>query len=361
MRAIKMAEVAETNGHGNGAQASPAGGTSLSDDWKAWLAENRMLGFDGSTLVDTLMKNGMAQGTAEAAVLELETHPYFQAGDRMAQRLRKLESLLSIYGKLGELAPSARFSTIERRSNVSRQEFLERYYCANRPVILLGLLDRWKARRTWNPEYLQQACGQEVVEIMSGRSHDPRYEVNSGSHKTQILFQDYVEMVTQSGDNNDCYLVANNNFLQRPGVQRLYEDILPFPDIFDPTQREGRVFFWFGPAGTVTPMHHDLMNVCMAQIYGRKRVVLIPSEQTHLVYNHLSVYSEVDAEEPDYDRFPRFREVRPLTCVLQPGEVLFLPVGEWHHVRSLDVSITISFTNFRFPNDFVWEHPEFGT
>jgi ribosomal protein L16 Arg81 hydroxylase len=39
----------------------------------------------------------------------------------------------------------------------------------------------------------------------------------------------------------------------------------------------------------------------------------------------------------------------------EPGEVLFMPVGWWHHVRALEVSMTLAFTNFVFPNHFNWE------
>jgi ribosomal protein L16 Arg81 hydroxylase len=35
-----------------------------------------------------------------------------------------------------------------------------------------------------------------------------------------------------------------------------------------------------------------------------------------------------------------------------PGDLLFLPVGWWHHVRGLETSITMTFTNFVFDNDF---------
>lgn len=32
-----------------------------------------------------------------------------------------------------------------------------------------------------------------------------------------------------------------------------------------------------------------------------------------------------------------------------------MPVGWWHHVRALDARMTISFTNFVFPNNFTRE------
>jgi hypothetical protein len=43
---------------------------------------------------------------------------------------------------------------------------------------------------------------------------------------------------------------------------------------------------------------------------------------------------------------------------LNPGEVLFLPVGCWHFVEGLDISVTVSFTNFLWDNDFTAEYPQ---
>jgi ribosomal protein L16 Arg81 hydroxylase len=42
---------------------------------------------------------------------------------------------------------------------------------------------------------------------------------------------------------------------------------------------------------------------------------------------------------------------------LEPGEAIFIPVGWWHHVKSLEVSISVSFTNFVFPNYYEWKYP----
>lgn len=90
----------------------------------------------------------------------------------------------------------------------------------------------------------------------------------------------------------------------------------------------------------------------MTQVYGHKRIKLISSDALHLVYNFESFFSEVDAEHPDTERYPLFAKAEIIEVTLEPGEALLIPVGWWHHVRSLDISVNISLTNFVFLNDF---------
>ena len=59
------------------------------------------------------------------------------------------------------------------------------------------------------------------------------------------------------------------------------------------------VKLWFGPKGTVTPLHYDLHSILFMQIYGRKRVKLIPSFDTPKVYLQQRYYSAVDPENVD--------------------------------------------------------------
>jgi ribosomal protein L16 Arg81 hydroxylase len=105
----------------------------------------------------------------------------------------------------------------------------------------------------------------------------------------------------------------------------------------------------------VTPLHHDTSNILIAQVSGRKRYRMIPASQWHYLYNRTGVFSDVDCERPDLARHPEFRHATVIDLVVEPGEVLFMPVGWWHHVRALDVSMTVSFTNFAYPNHYSWD------
>jgi len=268
-------------------------------------------------------------------------------------RLRKAASLLNVQQQLARLSSQA--NVIDRRREMCGDEFRDRYYAANRPVILENRMNDWAAMTRWTPGYLKTLAGEVMVEVMTGRAANPDYEREGGKHRTQMRFADYVDRVYSGTATNDYYMVANNGFLRTPEAQALFEDFSAFPEYLDPATLTGRCFLWFGPAGTVTPLHHDTSNILLAQVRGRKRVRLVPANQWQYVYNMRGVFSDVDCADPDPLRHPLFRHATVIDIMLAPGEVLFLPVGWWHWVGAVDVSMSVSFTNFRYDNQFAWE------
>lgn len=327
----------------------------LPGEWRSWIAENRLGGVPDDEIVAALTGAGHHTDSISAAMEELQGDPCYWVAARATQRLNKLKSILDVRRSLTNLSYDA--DSIERRAKISQSEFLERYYSVNRPVILTGLLAGTSSER-WTPEYLAQICGDASVQIMAGRQSDSRYELNCEAHKREIKMAEYVKMVLDGGASNDYYLVANNGFFDLPETQALLSEVPELSEYLDPSNTKRKVFFWFGPAGTVTPLHHDVMNVMIAQVYGRKRFTLIAPEQTPYVYNDTAVYGEVNCSEPDYSRHPLYREATPIHVEIGPGDVLFIPVGWWHYVKSLETSIMVSYINFRLPNAFDWFHPD---
>lgn len=327
----------------------------LTDTWQRWIAENRLLEVPDEKIVEILVSRGVEENLAREAVAATAANPYFQAAERILMRYRKAESLLGVYSSL--LSLSGPLQSLPYRLNLSRDEFLNEHYAANRPVVLTEAMRDWPALEKWTPEYLRSVCGEQMVEIMADRESDPGYEINAGQHRHPIRFDAFVDRILTSGPSNDYYLVANNHFFSHEATRALLDDFTPFPELLLPDKLTG-VHFWFGPAGTVTPLHHDALNIIVAQVYGRKRFILISSQHLSNVYNHHGVYSEVDAGSPDFTRFPRYQQAKRIEVILEPGEALFLPVGWWHYVEALDISMTLSFTNFPFPNRYNWKHPQ---
>ena len=101
---------------------------------------------------------------------------------------------------------------------------------------------------------------------------------------------------------------------------------------------------WIGNRLTVQT-HFDLKENVACCVAGRRRFTLFPPEQTPNLYPgpfELTLagppVSMVRLEQPDFDRYPRFREAlaQARTADLEAGDALYIPYFWWHHVQALD-------------------------
>jgi hypothetical protein len=321
----------------------------IDDEWRRWIAENLLLDASPETVYGVLVQHGFEYENARCEIDSTLASPYFLAGSRLRNRLRKRDWMLSVFGDLGRMRAGA--DRVERYARLSRDAFYEQFYFQNRPVIVSGMFDACPARTRWSFDYFRARCGDAEVEVQFGRDGDANYEINQPSLKRVMRFGAYVDLVEQAGATNNFYMTANNASRNRAALAALWADAPPVGEYLDPASPDA-AYFWFGPAGTKTPFHHDLTNNLMAQVIGRKRVLLVPLTDTVHMYNNLHCYSQVDGGAIDVERYPSVEHARVIECTLEPGELLFLPIGWWHYVEALDASVTMTYTNFLERNDF---------
>ncbi len=328
----------------------------VDDPCRRWIAENLMVGASPQSILGTMVAGGYSPQEANYEINVALQSPYFLASERLMNRLRKRDWILANYRKLNRMHPKS--SEVERRHTLSRDEFLAEYYSPNRPVIITGMMDDWPAIRKWNLEYFSEQFGDREVEVQMGRNSSPNYETQSDNFKRRIRFGEFVEKVRNAGETNDYYLTATNDSLNRKALVELWDDIVQIPEYLRQDQPGG--FFWMGPAGTLTPFHHDLTNNFMAQVIGRKGVRIAPSWDLPLMNNYLHCFSQVDGRTLPPSAQPVFEQPQVLDCILHAGEILFLPIGCLHFVHGLDITVTVSFTNFVFDNDFHSNYTNYG-
>jgi Cupin-like domain len=329
--------------------ACPDPSPCIDDDWRRWIAENLMLDGSREILLHTMTAQGISPEEAGREIDLAAQSPYVRGSERLRNRLRKREWLLAAYRKVER--QHTRAGEIERRHKLSREAFLNDHYSTNRPVIITGMMDDWPALRKWNLDFFAENYGDREVEVQQGRSAGDNYEIERERYIRRVRFGDFVERVRSAGVTNDFYLTANNNSSNKKTLATLWDDVVQVPEYLDGRDRMSG-YLWLGPAGTVTPFHHDLTNNFMAQVIGRKRVKIAPSWDMPLMANDLHCYSRVDGRVTPADPSPAQDRPQIVECLLDAGEILFLPIGCLHYVEGVDISVTVSFTNFLFDNDF---------
>lgn len=227
---------------------------------------------------------------------------------------------------------------------------------AQRPAILKGLARDWPLVRA-GLEGLGQAMdylrrfdrGQPIVGYTGAPEIKGRYfydEAATGLNfqTERVLLGDYLGRIAEHLDDPappSFYVGSTDVDTYLPGL-RAENDLLLNHSMF--AANPPIVSIWIGNR-TIASAHHDMSNNIACCMVGRRRFTLFPPEQIANLYPGPleptpggQVVSMVDFHDPDFERFPRFRDALGVGEVaeLEPGDVLFYPAMWWHHVEALD-------------------------
>lgn len=227
----------------------------------------------------------------------------------------------------------------------SVEHFMKMYLKKEQPVVITKGMDYWPAlsTRPWSIRYLMTIAGGRTVPVELGN----KYTDEDWSQKLMTLAS-FVRTYILKEEGPDVglgYMAQHQLFHEIP---ELRDDIcIPTYCCLSEKDEEPDINLWFGPEGTVSPLHHDPKNNLLAQVFGEKYIQLYEKSQTPFLYAYeerlLENTSQVDVEDPDTEKFPLFEKAEYTECVLRPGEMLFIPPKCWHFVRSLSPSLSISF------------------
>ena len=327
----------------------------ISSTWREWIVENLCSGYAPEDVIAGLRNAGVPARLAKREVAELADSPGRAVAQRLTHQVQRLELVAALARHHANQDPFP--SAVERRTLPSSTEFYRDYFATQRPVVFTDVAARWPARKHWSLAYFKRILGRELVDVVVGRAADPRYDQNTALHSKRMPLSNYLDLVAGAGHSNELYMVANNHTMARPAFARLMNDVR-IPDGIIIDRRATSTSLWIGPAGTVTPLHHDTTNILFSQLVGRKRFELIaPTESVMMLDPMDSFYSPVDLDQRHRADHPAVRALQVRTVELGPGDTLFLPAGWWHRVTSLDVSISFSLLGFAGAGAVEWYRP----
>ena len=227
---------------------------------------------------------------------------------------------------------------IERRENLSVEDFIRDFEEPNKPVLLSGVLETWPALTKWDREYLLRHT----------------VDVDFAAGPINLKLDDYYNYADKVEEERPLYIFDPKFGEKAPQLAADYEVPIYFrEDLFSILGTDDRPDYrWLiaGPARSGSSFHIDPNSTSAwnAVVRGAKKWVMYPPEVVPPGVYPSPDGADVATPVSITEWFMNFygetkqRMEKPVECICRAGEVVFVPRGWWHIVINLEESIAIT-------------------
>ena len=240
---------------------------------------------------------------------------------------------------------------IVRRRDLTAAELQRDFLRPRKPVILQGAMDAWPGLGKWSFEHLEREHGAATIHV--GRLFRPQGTMTLAEY-FEYTRAWRAEQGTERPDELPLY--ADGCFVRDlPGLERDFTIPPAFAELdwFERLPRGnpmGRGYLLIGPQGSMTKLHIDghYTHAWVAQFQGRKRWNVVPFEHLAPFFRngYFDYIAEWDGVYPaGFAEWPGLKDLGYYSAVLEPGEIIVAPSGQFHEVFNLEDSVALS-SNF---------------
>ncbi|MDB5115998.1 MAG: hypothetical protein JWQ79_1490 [Mucilaginibacter sp.] len=242
--------------------------------------------------------------------------------------------------------------SIEKRDEISYQEFVDEYLKKRIPVVFKNATSAWKSNTIFTPEFFREKFGNhkswldgveytmaEILEITA-----------NSTPENPAPYPIFFEVAKQIPELMEMFQPIDMNF-SYPNWFR--SNILPYGKFGNNIQ------LFIGGKGNQYRLHKDLYhtNAWITQLYGEKKFVIFYGEEQdeYLYAGKDEFFSPINIAAPDYEKYPKYKNATPLEVTLQPGETIFIPNGVWHTTIAYGHNISLIYDQLNGTNFSAWK------
>ena len=211
----------------------------------------------------------------------------------------------------------------------------------------------------WSSEYLYEVV-EDAEQAVAHVSNEPRMNfIKKNFSYKQMTFKELVERSSGNGNDNcgddhqKLVATAEHYYFRALGknVRKDASDFreqfpslqrdMQFPDVF-PTGSLFSSVFRMSSASVQLWTHYDVMDNILIEVRGHKRVVLFPPDQALCMYLRNDKSLVVDIDHPDPGEYPLFLKAKRYECIMEPGDVLYIPALWFHNVTALNFCVAVN-------------------
>jgi hypothetical protein len=205
-------------------------------------------------------------------------------------------------------------------NTISDLSFLRNYVLRSRPLIIKGAAWNFPAFSKWRDDsYILRTTGD--LEVPVETSKTTRF---TGNSKETMKMSTFLSMYANPIREWNYYL-SEMNLLN---LGDLVKDVPEKPSLMSSEFYVSHVAqLWMGSGGQISSLRRDQYENMFCQITGSKHVKMYDPFQIDL----LDDGTQVDAEQPDLDKYPLFKYALAVEAHLNEGDCLYIP-SNWIHL-----------------------------
>ncbi|AWN74660.1 cupin-like domain-containing protein [Legionella anisa] len=252
-----------------------------------------------------------------------------------------------------------KIGVIERVNSLTPEKFHSQYVLRNNPVIIQDAVTFWRGYKLWSLDYFAKTIGEIKVRYYISQSNlypDLRF-IEEGRLDQKAFFSEgtLVHFIALLKKAKNVFLAGDelSLFDKKKYNQKLniLEQDFEIPLLIDRNKLHSGGL-WISPKNVVSWLHYDQNGYhnLNAQIKGAKDIFLFPPFNVQNYYlnlysrNGIANFSQVNILNPDYIRFPLYRNAVYLEGRLDEGAILFIPAYWLHSFKHRgEININLNF------------------
>jgi len=208
---------------------------------------------------------------------------------------------------------------------------------------------KWRLSKKWTDDYLVQHLPSKLdvkmrnpsifIHFDSSRTMTNYLGLKPNYKMKQLRPKKLLESIAKTPKRGLYYndVVSQKMMEDLPNVNKFY---------FQSNTHEPMVKIWIGNKNVTANQHYDATHNFFHQVRGRKQFLLFPPN----IFPSVKAFSSL---HPSHRQSQEPKLESPMKVILKPGDVLYIPPFWFHHVTTLEPSISVNiWTNSEAVNDF---------
>jgi tRNA wybutosine-synthesizing protein 5 len=245
-------------------------------------------------------------------------------------------------------------SPVSMYENVTKEQFSRFIHPKREPALLRGV-NIGECTSKWTSEYICEKVGNVDVKVHVSSGPQMNFLNKNFLYKT-LPFDELVKRASTPACAQENYFLAPGEFyyLRSLGFDRRGRDTadikkqfpnlagdIRIPDFFDENGFFSSVFR-IGSPGVQLWTHYDVMDNLLIQVQGRKRMALFSPSDALNMYLIGDKSQVLDIDNPDCNLYPKFILAQRYECIMEPGDILYIPALWFHNALALDFGIAVN-------------------